>query len=312
VADAGFTMSALWAVRDDRTLTVPKQRFLTMLIAHAGRDGTCEVSTGRLAAELRTSEGAVRRMARDCEADAGPFNFRIERQPPKENGSPRPNRFVLQLRANPSDPPDHPDPPDHGDPTPRSPKSGGPDHADPTPPITVIPEEDLRRGSGKRIVERAPAVLDVLDSETPLPCPADLDSRLKSDGTAARLAATLNANPWDVEACLQDFREYWALEQRAEPRWRRKAMRWVRGKHRAGELAGMGEAPGAAEHRAATGRTRREAEAPKVPRVRPRTASADEVRTPDYQALIPRSFEDVVGSQAPARTASTPEQRGSS
>jgi hypothetical protein len=80
--------------------------------------------------------------------------------------------------------------------------------------------------------------IDVLATDVALPCPADLDRRLIADGTSARVAATLGADPRDVEANLEEFREHWVLSMQPDRQWRAKWIRWVRGKHRQGELRG--------------------------------------------------------------------------
>lgn len=146
MADGEFsTAKALWAIRDDRTLSASEQRVLVMLVAFANEKGEAFPSVRTLAEAARTSPGAVRRALRKLESGLGPIPVQVERGLTRF-GDPDANRYTLGTPRG----WDHPDPtPDHTDPRVGSPVPQGWDHPDPRGGITGAPEEDLK----KRILE---------------------------------------------------------------------------------------------------------------------------------------------------------------
>lgn len=109
------SMRALWALRDDLTLSAAEWRIAVLLVAFADERGTCHPGLTRLACSARTSRGAVRRSLRKLEQDAGPLELTVERNRTTTAGDSDSNRYQLKLRGW-----------DQADPT-------GWDHRDPTP-----------------------------------------------------------------------------------------------------------------------------------------------------------------------------------
>ncbi len=89
------TLTALWNVRDDRTLTAGEQRVLLMLIAHCNARGHCRPSTSTLADESRMRRTAVRSALRKLEGRSGPIRLVVERGRRTESGDPDTHSFTL-------------------------------------------------------------------------------------------------------------------------------------------------------------------------------------------------------------------------
>jgi hypothetical protein len=133
------TMRALWALRDDRTLTSADWKMAVTLVSFADATGACHPGLGRLAATARTSRGAARRSLRSLELNGGPLTLTVERNRISNAGDADSHRYVLTVKGW-----DQADPtPDHLSPTVGS--TGPQRVGSPRPQggITQTPKEDL-------------------------------------------------------------------------------------------------------------------------------------------------------------------------
>lgn len=132
------TMRALWALRDDRTLTSADWKIAIVLVSFADADGACHPGLARLATAARTSRGAARRSLRSLELNGGPLTLAIERNRVSNAGDADSHRYVLSVKGW-----DQADPtPDQTDPTVGSPKPHRVGSRRPGGGITQTPKED--------------------------------------------------------------------------------------------------------------------------------------------------------------------------
>lgn len=82
--------------------------------------------------------------------------------------------------------------------------------------------------------------------------PPDLYERAKNSGVLQLLAYELDLPIWDVEAAAREFQDYWTIGagMRGLKRdWMGELRQRIVSRHRDGRVRGMGEPPGADEHR---------------------------------------------------------------
>jgi hypothetical protein len=153
--ESGFTLRAIWALRDealrdDRKLSPADWKLAMALISFCDEHGRCFPSVRSLAKAARTSPGAVRRSLRKLEMGDGPLRLRIERRGTAA-GDAETHMYHLSVQGW-----DQPDPTrDHADPGVGSPKPGGGITQAPLGGITQAPEEDIRKKTIKRTSSRA-------------------------------------------------------------------------------------------------------------------------------------------------------------
>jgi hypothetical protein len=165
VGEAGFSLQALWALRDDRSLSPAEWKVAVALVSYCDEHGACHPGLRKVASTARTSVGAVRRALASLEKSVGPLLVRVERRRRTEGGERDSHRYQLTVvGCDQADPTcdqaspgcDQADPTcDQASPTVCSPEPQGRDQASPRGVITGVTKEDKRRGQGKKTVKSA-------------------------------------------------------------------------------------------------------------------------------------------------------------
>lgn len=159
MSSAGINLRALWALRDDRTLSAADWKVAMALVSFSDERGVCRPGLRRLAAAARTSPGGARRSLEHLEKEGGPIVVRVERERWTEHGDRDTHRYVISLpvgcdQGNPTC--------DQTDPTVGSPVPQGCDQGNPRGGVPVITEEDILN-TGEEDTEEKKRVRDVFE-----------------------------------------------------------------------------------------------------------------------------------------------------
>jgi uncharacterized phage protein (TIGR02220 family) len=149
------TLKALWAVRDDRTLTATEQRIVVMLIAFSDETGACWPSVPKLAQAARTSRSAVQRALKLLRTGRGPILVTaVSRE--TEHKATMSHLYQLSLLEG---GPHTERPPPHTGLPPAPPQAGGGPHTERREGPIQDPEEDREKKTVKEDIEEEAAGL---------------------------------------------------------------------------------------------------------------------------------------------------------
>ena len=158
-SEHGFTLNALWALRDDRELSEADWKVSVALLMHVDDAGRCHPSVATLAKVARTSRSAVQRSVARLQKGIGRFSLtKVERL--SEAGDPDSHEYTLTVSKLPEGSPHTAPTPPHtgGTPAPHRAEGCALPGAGGSP--TEGYKEDKGRGQGKRTLKNRRPALD--------------------------------------------------------------------------------------------------------------------------------------------------------